>query len=305
MEKTWDILGIGSAAVDDLLFVDHFPQPDEKMPVQGRQRRGGGQAATALVTAARQGARTAFYSRFGEDVLSNFTVEDLERYGVDCSLVTRSPGCGPIYSVVIVDAAAGSRTILYSLDDFHEPDPAGLEPDWIERARLVFIDQNTPLAGLQAARLARARGIPVVADLEKTNTPGLDLLLSHIDHLIVSLDFARRLTARPSVEEMLPALAGPSPRPVTLVTCGSAGCWYSEWGGPAQYFPAFPVTVVDTTGCGDIFHGAYAAAIARGLQVPRAVAIASASAALKAAQGNGRAGIPDLAAVEQFLIQRS
>ena len=66
MQKRWDIFGIGTSAVDDLLLVERFPQPDEKMPIQEVQRQGGGQTATALVAAARHGARTAFCGCLGD-----------------------------------------------------------------------------------------------------------------------------------------------------------------------------------------------------------------------------------------------
>lgn len=299
-DKRWDIFGVGTAAVDDLLYVDHFPQPDEKIPVRAKQRQGGGQTATALVAASRQGARTAYCGQLGDDDLSEYSLRELEREGVDCSPVLRTPECRPYHSVVIVDAGAGSRTILYHNEGVREPEPDAIRPAWIQSSRLVFIDQNAPRAGLRAACLAREMAIPVVADLERTTLPELDALLAHIDHLIVGSGFARQLTGLSDARDMLASLARPD-RAASVVTCGSAGCWFAEYAGPARYYPAFPVQVMDTTGCGDVFHGAYAAAITRGEDVQRAVEVASASAAIKATQPGGRSGIPTLAAVDVFL----
>lgn len=300
IDKCWDIFGVGTAAVDDLLYVDRFPQPDEKIPVRSKQRQGGGQTATALVAAARQGARSAYCGQLGEDELSRYTLQELEREGVDCSAVIRTPGCKPYHSVVIVDASSGSRTILYHNEGVREPAPEDIHSAWIQASKLVFIDQNAPRAGLQAARLARGLNIPVVADLERITNTDLDLLLAHIDHLIVNSGFARQVTGLTDARAMVQELAT-TERAACVVTCGSGGCWFAEYGGAAQYFPAFRVPVVDTTGCGDVFHGAYAAAIARGERIPRAVEIASATAAIKATQPGGRAGIPSLAAVDLFL----
>ena len=82
------------------------------------------------------------------------------------------------------------------------------------------------------------------------------------------------------------------------MTDGERGCWFAERGGEARRIvAAIPVQVVDTTGCGDVFHGAYAAAIARGESPDRAVEVANAAAAIKATRAGGRTGIPDLPTV--------
>jgi len=88
------------------------------------------------------------------------------------------------------------------------------------------------------------------------------------------------------------------------VTAGERGCWYAERDGPVHHVPALVVPVVDTTGCGDVFHGAYAAAIARGEPAARAIAIANVAAGLKATQPGGRAGIPNWETVEQVLADQ-
>lgn len=301
--KRWDIFGIGTSAVDDLVYVDRFPHPDEKLAIRAKQRQGGGQTATALVAASRHGARTAYCGRLSDDDLSCFTVQALEREGVDCFPVIRTPGCRPFHAIVIVDASTGSRTILYDSEGVREPEIKDIRPQWIASSRLVFIDQNFPHSGLQAARLAHELNIPVIADLEKTDFPDLELLLAHIDHLIVSSEFARQVTGMDDPEAMVRGLAAPQ-RAACVVTRGSEGCWFTERDGPVCHFPAFSVQAVDTTGCGDVFHGAYAAAIIRGETIPRAIELASATAAIKATRPGGRAGIPDLIAVEQFLYSQ-
>jgi sulfofructose kinase len=300
MQKKWDILGVGTAAVDDLYYVTHFPQPDEKIPVHSIHRQGGGQTATALVAAARQGARTAFFSCLGDDELSIFTLAELKNEGVDCSLVAFAPENRPFFAVVIVDTSAASRTILFSAEGVNEPDMHQFDPVWIEQSRVLFIDHNIPLSILHVSRLAHAVHVPVIADLESTAIPGLPDLLPLVDHLIVSRNFASRFTGMTRIEDMLAGLST-TPRAVTVITAGEKGCWYQMPGCPSCHFPAFPVKVVDTTGCGDVFHGSYTAAIARGESIPHSILIATASAGLKATQPGGRPGIPTLGEVEDFL----
>ena len=90
-------------------------------------------------------------------------------------------------------------------------------------------------------------------------------------------------------------------RACAVITAGEKGCWYSQNGSPAVRVAGFPVKAIDTTGCGDVFHGAYAAAIARGESIADAVLLANASAALKATRPGGRLGIPNLATVRKFV----
>jgi sulfofructose kinase len=304
MHKKWDILGVGTAAVDDIVTVNRFPQPDEKIPVQSIYRCAGGQTATALVAAARQGAQTVFFSSLSDDELSVFTLTELEKEGVDCSLVNFMPGCKPFYAIVVVDTTAASRTILFSSEGVNEPDMHKFDPTWIEQSRVLFIDHNIPLGILHAARLAKAVQVPVIADLESTTIPGLTDLLPLVDHLIVSRSFATRFSGLTSIEDMLAALS-PSIRSLTAITFGEKGCWYQTPGCVPVHIPAFPVKVVDTTGCGDVFHGAYAAAIARGEPLHHSLLIATAAAGIKATQHGGRFGIPTREQVEVFLEKES
>lgn len=300
MHKRWDIIGIGVVVVDDLLYLDHFPQPNEKIVVKMAQRQGGGLTGTALVAAARQGAKSAYCGRLGNDALSLYSLQELEREGVDTSPSQFCVGNQPPHSIILVDMSCGSRTIISNLEGFKEPDCMIITEDLIVSSRVLFIDYLSHQAGLQAASLARAHGIPVVADLELASLPEVDSFLSVVDHLIIGIDLAGAITQEQNAEEMVRKIANPQTA-ACVVTAGADGCWYSEYGGEVHHFPAYQVNVVDTTGCGDVFHGVYAAALARGERVSQAVQVASASAAIKATRPGGREGSPDLASVEAFL----
>jgi ribokinase/sulfofructose kinase len=132
----------------------------------------------------------------------------------------------------------------------------------------VLVDHIGVAGMARAARVARAAGIAVVADFERDPGPGFPALLAPADHLVVGRDFAARLTG-----EADPAAAARAlwrvDRAAAVVTCGASGCWAAEGPGPGapRHRPAFAVATVDTTGCGDVFHGAYAAAPERGAGV--------------------------------------
>ena len=135
-------------------------------------------------------------------------------------------------------------------------------------------------------------------DVER-NEPHVAEAMSVSSHIIVSEEFASGHTGSGNVAEMLATLRS-DPEQVVIVTRGENGCVGSSKEGEFE-LPAFTVDVVDTTGCGDTFHGAFALAIARGQPVISAARFASGAAALCATQLGGRPGIPTAQQLEQFL----
>ncbi len=300
MTVRWDVLGLGAVAVDDLYYLDHHPAPDSKVAVRAHQRAGGGLTGTALVAAARLGASAAYAGVLGSDEFSLYTLRELEREGVDCTPVLRRDGAQPTHSVVLVDRSTGQRAILYDSSGVILRQPEEINEEWVAGCRVLFVDHSLAEGGLWAIALARRLGIPTVADIEREFYPCAIEMLRQVEHLIVSLETARRVSGEEQPEDIVRALAGPE-RACTVVTAGERGGWYCQRDGAVQHYPAFKVAVVDTTGCGDVFHGAYAAEIARGASVPAAIRVAAAAAAIKATVPGGRAGIPDRDAVGRFL----
>lgn len=300
MTPRWDVLGLGIVAVDDLYTVAHFPEPDTKRPMLAERRQGGGLTGTALVAAARLGARAAYCGVMGFDELAVFTLRELEREGVDCSPVIRRAGARPIHAVVVVEQATGRRTILYTHEGFVTPAPAEIGEELVANCRVLLMDGYAGEGGVAAAQIARRLGIPFVADIERMEEPTSRTLFDLADHLIVGAETAAQATGArdPAAAAAILARSG---RACCAVTAGAQGCWYAVAGGEVRHCPALHVAVVDTTGCGDVFHGAYAASLARGESIERAIRVATIAAGLKATQPGGRAGIPDPATVEAYL----
>jgi sulfofructose kinase len=300
MSAAWDVLGFGAVTVDDFVYVDHYPRPGVKMLIQAQRREGGGLTGTALVAASRLGARAAYAGVLGDDELSRFTLQGLESEGVDCTWVLRRARARPIHSLVIVDRSTAQRTILYSMAGVTERRPEEVTNRLVANCRMLFVDHTLAEGGLRAIELAHAHGIPVIGDIERETGPHVLDLMRQIDHLIVGVDLARRVTGEDEPASMVAALSEGG-RACCVVTAGERGCWYMEGDGEVRHYPAFKVQVVDTTGCGDVFHGAYAACIALGECVDRAVQIATAAAGIKATKPGGRTGIPSRADVDRFL----
>lgn len=299
----FDVLGLGCVAVDELLYVAEFPAADAKTQVLRRARQCGGLTATALVAAARLGARCAYAGVLGEDELSRFVLGRFEAEGIDIAHVVRRAGARPAVSIIVVSEQTGSRNIFFDLTGSVGA-AADAPPEAIIQASRVLLVDHFGIEGMvRAARLARQAGIPVVADFERRELPRFGELLALVNHLVLSRGFATQLTGQREVVCALKALGSPE-RETVIITCGEQGSYYSDGRGVVAHQPAYSVKAVDTTGCGDVFHGAYAAALARGLSLAERVRFAAAAAALKATKPGGQEGIPDRATVQRFLRER-
>ena len=300
-ECACDILGLGVLAVDELLYVQSYPPPDTKTPVFHHEKQAGGLTGTALVAAARLGARCAYAGMLGRDELSQFVAETFRREGIDLTHVAWREDAQPVHSFIVVDVTAHTRNIFFLKGGNTGAAPDAPAPEVVRSTRVLFADHHGLPGMVRAARIASQAGIPIVADFERVGGEGFEELLQRTTHLIVSREFAKHFAPGQSLPEAL-TLLRQHPNQTVVVTCGAEGCWYlgEEVAEPAHH-PAYRVQVLDTTGCGDVFHGAYAAALAKGLPLTERIRVASATAALKAKHYGGQAGIPSWEQVTAFL----
>ncbi len=302
MTERFDVAALGSAAVDELLWVGAYPPADTKVPVLRRARLCGGVSATALVAASRLGARAAYAGILGQAESSQFVLDALHAAGVDTSHVCDYPSATPALSVIVLDETHKTRTILYDITGFTGPDDDWLPSALLRNTRVLLVDNFRMDLTIRAARVARDAGATILGDLEDPAVPRRDELLALVDHLIVSRDYASAVTGEPDPRRA--ALKLQAPGRVVAVTCGADGAWYLA-DGPVVHQPAFAIEAVDTNGCGDVFHGAYAAALVHGLELGERIRFASAVAALFATTPTGQQGIPDIADVDRFLKEHS
>ena len=307
--RTVDVLGVGYAALDLLCLVERFPEPDTKVPVLAMSRQGGGQVGTALAAVARLGGRAAFIGKFGDDDVGEAAREALAHEGVDCSRAIVVPGMASVFSVVVVEADSGRRTVLSRKDPRAALAPSDVPEAAVAAARAVHLATHEVDGAVAAARHARRTGTLVSLDAERIRD-GVDALVPLVDYLVASREFPRAFTGRADDRAALEALADLGP-PVVVQTLGRDGARAFVAGRHVEA-PGFEVPVVDTTGAGDVFHGAFLLAMldrdAGRTPDPEAVVeslrFANAAAALKCRTLGGRAGIPTRAEVEQFLAGR-
>lgn len=299
-EKTIDVLGVGVTAVDEVLTVAHYPCSNDKTEVLERRRVCGGLTATALVAAARLGASAAYAGTIGTDHHSVFVLDSLSRAHVDVAWAKVNDQVAPVRSVIVVDAETGDRTIFFDTSGYRGPGeiPASL----LRRTRVVLVDHLDIHRSIAAAESARAAGVPVVADIEG-GEPELDQLVRVVDHLIVGEATATALTQTNDAKSATEALWDETHQAV-VVTCGANGSWARD-NDCLEHVPAFPIKARDTTGCGDVFHGAYSTAVAQAQPLRQRVLFASAAAALTAAHGaGGQRAAPTLNDVKRLLVSQ-
>jgi sugar/nucleoside kinase (ribokinase family) len=289
--KRTDVLGIGCTAIDEVLYVAGFPPRDGKLRVLGRSREFGGLTGTALVAAARLGAACRYVGMLGRDRDSLAVVRDLRREGVVVPRDQIWPEARPVKSSIVASVDRGTRAIFFE-DPGMAGAPATISDDTIEMSRVLLVDGYGMEGTVRATQIARRVKVPVVADLEFADEEGFSDLLSLVDHLVLAAPFARRLTGIGRRSAVLRYLWSEE-RQVVALTDGARGCWAVVKGSKEiLHIPALKVEAIDTTGCGDVFHGAYAAALAFGYPALRALRFATVAAGLKAGHRGTRSGLP-------------
>lgn len=300
------VLCVGHAVQDFIFRLPELPQRAEKYRATGFTAVGGGPAATAAVSVARLGGKARLVTRVGDDAIAATIRRELEGYGVDCLHVRSMPGRQSSLSAVYVDAR-GERMIVNHSDPAMPSDPAWLDDISLAGVKAVLADTRWPEGAQRILRRARDAGIPAVLDAD-VPVPTSRGFLESASHVAFSLPGLRDYAGGgcddlASTLSTLQRVANECDR-WCCVTLGADGVAYSR-GGVPERVPALSVTVVDTLGAGDVWHGAFALALAEGDGELDAVRLASAAAAVKVTRAGGRAGAPSRAERDRLLEEKS
>ena len=283
-----------------MFSLDEFPDVASKYRATAFHSVGGGPAATAAVAIARLGGTVQLATRIGHDDVGEIVVNELEGHGVDCSLVRRFSGSRTSVSTVLVDRS-GERLIVNFLDPQLENQPDWLPDELPSDVDAVLCDTLWPEGALHMLGLARSRGVPGVLDADLPVPADVELLRS-ASHVAFSQAGLADYCGEADPDIGLSSVAA-NIDAWCCVTLGAKGA-ISIDNGEKTLVEAFDVPVSDTLGAGDVWHGAFALALAERADVIDAMRFAAAAAALKVATGGGRSGCPDRQAVEEFLSQQ-
>lgn len=263
--------------------------------------QGGGLIGTAMVACARLGASSDLLCILGDDHVGDQILAELEAEGISSTHIIRAPGGRSPFSFIHVDENSGERTI------FHRPGTGlGFDLECINWSiasswDALLVDDIFLDLSIAAARAVRKRGVPVVADLIPDDRNMR--LLKLVDVLIAPRHYARQIGLDDNLDSALDSIHDLGPA-TAVITLGAEGWVYSDLYGKGRG-EAFKVDVVDTTGAGDTFHGAFTYGLARGWDTARCCEFASAVAAIKCMKPGGRTGLPSLPEVMAFLDTNS
>ena len=302
LNPEFDVIGLGASTVDILSLIDHFPAREEVQQVREITVQGGGPVATAMVTLARLGARTAMLDVIGDDWQGELILNEYQREGVCTDYLRRVKGAASATSSVLVRRQDGARTILFQPSTAPALSAEDIPRQLIASAKILHVNGRHGEACLQACRHARARDVKVSFD-GGAHRYGAEIkqLVPLTDICIVAREFAEQYTQAADIRQAAAMLLAEGPE-LVVITDGTNGSWIYPQTGPPFHQPAYLLpNVVDTTGCGDSYHGAFLFGMVRAFDLAQCAVLASAVAALNAQKLGGRGGLPTMEEVAEFL----
>jgi len=289
MPHNTDVVGLGLNAMDTICVVPRFPRPNTKTHLREVRVEPGGQVATALATCTRLGLRARYIGSVGTDDWGKAQLASLRAENLDLH-VREVEDAGSQVAIILLEEGVGERTILWRRDPRLNYPVEDLRREMIHGARILHLDGCDSAAALQAARWAKEAGMPVVIDIDEVYDESTHELLRMVDYLIASSDFA----------EDPRELADRYRCPVIGITRGADGAVFVNR-GQLMKSTAFKVPVADTTGAGDVFHGAFIYALLQNWPLEDVIRFAHAVAGMKCMHIGARRGIPTISEVRAFL----
>jgi len=297
-ETTYDCLGLGVNAVDHLCILDPYPALDDKVDAKRSSVQGGGPVPTAMVTLAKLGAKVCYVGKVGDDPDGEFVRAQFKKEGVDTRYLLVDKKTKTSRASIWIDKGSGKRTVVLDRDRKNRLKRAELGFTNSASARFVHLDAREVEINVLVARWARKQKAQVCLDVGSLRN-GVEKVFPFVDHLIVSSRFACGFTKTSDPDKACRALMRRQFKTV-VVTVGESGCICAAKNRLFRS-PGFPVKVADTTGAGDVFHGAFIYGLLKRWSFKRTAKFANACAAMKCRKLGGRAGIPTLNEVESFV----
>ena len=285
----FDVVGVGLNATDTMILIPHFPAYGGKVPFIQEILSPGGQVASALVACAQLGLRTKYIGTIGDDERGRIQMESLLGTGINLDHVQRRIGCANQSAYILIDQTTGERTVFWSRPDCLRISPDEITEEQITCASLLHIDGHDTPAVAHAARIARKHGIPVTVDVD-TIYKGFEDVLPNVDYLVTSSEFPERWTGEADPLRALTLIQETYKMRCAAMTLGAHGA-IARIDGQFHYSPAFVVNCLDTTGAGDVFHGAFCYAVVKGFAIQETLEFSNAMAALNCTALGARGGI--------------
>lgn len=298
----FDVVGLGVSTVDVVTLVDHFPVDEEVQRAIDMTVQGGGPVATAIVTLGRLGAKTAMIDSIGDDWRGALIRQEFQREGVITEYIKLNVDCTSSTACILVRKDNGIRSIIYFPGSAPELSPSDVNRSVIESAKFLHVNGRHWDACLQAIKWARDANVQISFDGGAHRyRPEMKQLVPLTDICIVARDFTEKYTKELDIQKAAAVLLEHGPK-LVVITEGTKGSWIYSREGRSFHQSAYLIpNVVDTTGCGDSYHGAFLFGLLKRMELEKTAAFASAVAALNSQCLGGRSGIPTFEEVESFL----
>ncbi|WP_421990388.1 PfkB family carbohydrate kinase [Roseococcus sp.] len=279
------VICLGSVVADHTFKVDEIPQAPAKARARGYELKIGGMAANAAIAVRRLGGRAAYWGRLGDDGNADILIDGLTTEGIELGGMKRIPGGRSAVAAVLVDPL-GERVTLGYRGEGLDPDPSWLPLDTLDKAGALLCDPRWPEGAQAALEAAEQRGIPTVLDGERSETRLLLDLVPRVRYAIFSVTGLTNYGSGARAPEALRKAVSEGVTQMAAVTRGEKSTlWILRGEERIRETPIFRVTASDTTGAGDVFHGAFALAMAEGMEMEAAIRFSSAAGALRARDG--------------------
>ncbi len=293
------IVGIGACVMDTLYNVPTFPKEDTKMRAASSKLAGGGPVATGLVAAQKLGEDTAYIGVLSDDSGGAFLTKDFKKYGVNTDNIEIKEGYRSFTSVLWLCADTATRTCVFDKGDLPPLVLNNAQKNAIINAEILMVDGNEMSAAVEAAKLAKESGTKVLYDCGGLYD-GVEKLLALTDIMIPSEEFSLGHTGCKTAEEAAKKLYNTYSPEVVVITQGKKGGIIYN-GKEIIAYPIYPAKVVDSNGSGDVFHGAFAAAVCKGYDYLKCCHFSSAVSSLKCTGVGARESVPNFETTKNYL----
>ena len=293
------IVGIGANVFDTLYNIPTYPTEDTKMRATASKTAGGGPVATGLVAASKLGEDAAYIGVLTDDNGGKFLKEDFVKYGVNTDFIEIKSGYRSFASILWLCADTATRTCVYDKGDIPPLVLNETQKQAIRDAEILMVDGNEMEAAVEGAKIARESGTKVLYDCGGLYD-GVEKLLALTDIMIPSEEFSLGHTGCKTTEEAAKKLYEIYNPEIVVITQGKKGGIIYD-GKEIISYPIYPAKVVDSNGSGDVFHGAFAAAVSKGYDFLKCCHFSSAVSGLKCTGVGARESVPDFETTKKYL----
>ena len=293
------ILCIGNASYDITFPMETFPIENTKNRLDNVVECGGGPSSNAAYLLGKWGLDTYFAGAIGNDIYGSKLIDELKSIGVNIDYIEKLDNIKTTLSCIIVSKEKESRTILtYRDPNLKLTNKIELNPD------IILVDGQEFEVSLEVIR-NNPNAISII-DAGRTVDNVLELC-KHVNYIVSSKSFAEKLTNvkidlddPKTLEKVFSIMHDKFPNKHYVITLEDKGAVFVDSDGYVKYMNTLEKNVVDTTGAGDIFHGAFTYAIANNYSLEDAVKLGNIAGALSTTKLGSKASIPELEDVMKY-----